>query len=102
MDACALSHPTTLSYTFIPPHPTPPSQAAKRVVDSIAAQRKPLGPSDQQILFTPNAGHYPFMDQPGAIQHFIGTKLAEFEMRHFAVEQERVTARAVRGRLMHC
>ena len=25
-----------------------------------------LAPSDRRVLFTPNAGHYPYIDQPGA------------------------------------
>ena len=38
-------------------------KAAKRVVDTLAKSRDPSVPSDHDIVFTPNAGHYPFIDQ---------------------------------------
>jgi hypothetical protein len=39
-------------------------KAADRVVASLAAARPPLTPGDLRVLYTPDAGHYPQIDQP--------------------------------------
>ncbi|GAB4823981.1 hypothetical protein N2152v2_011027 [Parachlorella kessleri] len=47
-------------------------KAAKRVVDTLAKSRSPSVPSDHDIITTPNAGHYPFIDQPGIFLSQVG------------------------------
>jgi abhydrolase domain-containing protein 5 len=43
-------------------------KAASRAIEAIQShqpQREHGAPSDLRVLYTPNAGHYPFIDQPG-------------------------------------
>lgn len=43
-------------------------KAASRAIEAIQSHqphREHGSPSDLRVLYTPNAGHYPFIDQPG-------------------------------------
>lgn len=43
------------------------AKAARRLAAAIAAHRQPAFKGDLQVLITPDAGHYPAIDQPGAV-----------------------------------
>lgn len=62
MSAIYIQVPVTFIYGD---HDWMDPKAAARVVESLSGQREALVASDLKILTTPNAGHYPFMDQPG-------------------------------------
>jgi pimeloyl-ACP methyl ester carboxylesterase len=45
-------------------------KAAHRLVAAMSEHRAPAFPGDLEVLVTPDAGHYPALDQPGKLaQH---------------------------------
>lgn len=49
---------------------------ARRLVAAVAQHRKPAFPGDLQVLVTPDAGHYPAIDQPGSVLHQVRLRAA--------------------------
>lgn len=42
-------------------------KAARRLTAAMAQHRGPKFPADMRVLVTPDAGHYPAIDQPGSV-----------------------------------
>ena len=70
-----LSLPPTPLFALSGEHDWMDVKAARRVTASMAEQREQAFKADLKVMVTPDAGHYPAIDQPGGLLLLAGAVL---------------------------